>query len=244
MFKENFGDYIDQFIFDQIGMVFPAESMLGCGSLLESNHLGKFPKDAIVWGSGSDGSPLKKEQLQHLNIYSVRGPLTRQKINIDCDLGDPGFLIPCFIKPRFKKDRITYIPHWANYDKYKRNQMTIGENLLVNPFGIFEQIIDDINSSSFVMTNSLHGAIVAQAYNIPWAPVKTKQETMPNIFKWHDLFLYLGLDFKPYFVSNYKEAQDWWKQHGDKIKKPEIGQIIGSFPWRDHLVEAILDRDS
>ncbi|MGY6695273.1 MAG: polysaccharide pyruvyl transferase family protein [Roseinatronobacter sp.] len=55
---------------------------------------------------------------------------------------------------------------------------------IVSPREDFRVVIDSIRSAELVLTESLHGAIIADAFRIPWRAVALSP--MFNWFKWRD----------------------------------------------------------
>ena len=114
----------------------------------------------------------------------MRGPKTRDALlqnGIDCPehYGDPALLLPLFYSPARKvSGKISIIPNCITLTKYGSPLINIltkeyGCNLI--HMGIYDKwtdIIDIITGSSFVMSESLHGLIVAETYNIPCAWVE------------------------------------------------------------------------
>lgn len=59
--------------------------------------------------------------------------------------------------------------------------------------------IDEINRSEKVITSAMHGAIVADALRVPWAPIITSNEILA--FKWHNFSNLLNLQYKPFQIT-------------------------------------------
>jgi len=163
--------------------------VLSIGSML------KYSKPNYnVWGTGF----LRNDQnFIGGNIIAVRGPYTAQCL-VDlgypkCDVyGDPALLLPLVYKPLSKpKVGSCLIPHVVDYisfmNKYK------GIKILNLETYDCASIIDDIVSSSFVLSSSLHGVIVSHAYGIPALWVKGKRTGTDGI-KFKDYFASVGLD--------------------------------------------------
>lgn len=242
---KNFGDYIGHWMLERLGCHFsdkPSSCLISCGSIINQGIMRPGTK-WVIWGSGiAADSQINESNVRNfgrMKIYSVRGPRTAKKLGYpDLPQGDPALLIPIFYNNRAKKDRVVYVPHWWSYKKVAKDMYgsmkETGADLIINPMvpaNHFLSIIDDICTAKFVLTNSLHGAIVAQAYGIPWAPCRTRPEGPLDVFKWTDWFQYLGLEnLYPDTVSNYEEGKGWWLGVKDRIKKPQIGTIIKACP--------------
>ena len=66
----------------------------------------------------------------------------------------------------------------------------------ISPMENLESIVYNISSARFVITESLHGAILADAYRIPWTPVASPFISRAA-FKWHDWCQSLHLSYSP-----------------------------------------------
>lgn len=166
--------------------------LLALGSLLGGN--GFF--DATVWGSGIKSfdqiaTLSKRKYFQKLDIRSVRGPLTRDAL-IGCGYkcpekyGDPAVLMPLIYKPEVeKKSEIGAILHF-------KHNIAIPEN--VKNIDIrtddYENFINEICSCKKVISSSLHGIILAEAYGIPAVFLAEGREG--EMFKYYDWYYSTG----------------------------------------------------
>ena len=136
--------------------------------------------------------PTSTESRGKFSSYSVRGPLTARALNIPLrkSIGDSAFL--CLTTDRFKelftlkkKYRVSVIPHhqtattidWETIGK-------VGELHFIDPRKDFFRVFEDIAQSECVLTESLHGAIFADALRTAWQPFRMGHRF--NMFKWHD----------------------------------------------------------
>lgn len=126
---------------------------------------------SIVYGSGfltkSIADKFCKKNIP-LDIYAVRGPLTREALTksgyiVPEIYGDPAILLPLFYKPKIKENKNDYvvIPHWSKINEYNTR------NILSPITNDWKYFIDEIVSSNIVISASLHGVIIAEAYGIP-----------------------------------------------------------------------------
>lgn len=164
---------------------------------------------SIIWGSGllHPVDFLKKPK----KVLAVRGPLTRQhlmKCGIDCPeiYGDPALLFPILYKPTIeKKYKIGIIRHFTEQSievKIPRN-INPKDVLLIDicKYGKWTNFIDQILSCESILSSSLHGLIVSEAYHIPNLWVSFKKSTSPYAyFKYEDFYLSVNkLDIKTPF---------------------------------------------
>ena len=104
----------------------------------------------------------------------VRGPISQRKlreVGIDVPAyGDPAILLPIFVNESIKKHDVGIVPHWTHYDHIKN--MYPSENVITvwaeNPLDVVKRITE----CRIIISSSLHGIIIANAYNIPAAWVE------------------------------------------------------------------------
>ncbi len=179
--SENLGDTLSpvvvNYMLDQKGInpdkeVSSRKHLYAVGSVLTAGI-----QDATVWGSGvlnaSLGYRLEK---RNLDVRAVRGPLTRAILmdygyNVPSVYGDPAILLPEIYSPvKIDKDcRYGLIIH-KDYDLSKALQSDLAKNI-VKKLDIctadYKKFIDQLNSVEVVISSSLHGVILAEAYGIP-----------------------------------------------------------------------------
>ena len=176
---ENFGDFLTPYIVEKLTnkkpiLVSPKSkfSFFFKHSLMIGSIISRSQKRTLVWGSGI----IKKDDLINGgNFLAVRGPKTAQRIK---DLGyastevygDPALLLPILYNPKIeKKYTIGIIPHFFHYEELvnvypEKDKTVLFINLLTNNV---EDVINQILSCEKIISTSLHGLIVAHAYQIP-----------------------------------------------------------------------------
>lgn len=236
---ENFGDVLSPIILDYMlnlkGLNKNSKTrknytfMSGLGSVITDKRFIK----KTVWGSGSFGKnpyPGLTRHFARLDIRSLRGPLSEKllieskilKKPVNC-YGDPGVLMPLIYKKSdvTKKYKVSVIPHYK--DKIDSNFHVI--NLLTKDW---KHVIDEIVESELVISSSLHGIIIAEAYGVP-AIWLHNEHSNQKTFKYFDYYASTGRD-DPICVSSIEE--------GLNAKTPEvpnldkiIKQLLDSFPY-------------
>lgn len=88
--------------------------------------------------------------------------------------------------------------------------------------------VECIAGAGFVLTGSLHGAILAQAYGVPWAAYDDDGyiDAPP---KWQDWAAYLGVNLE--FVANLAEGERWWARSGRHGKIRDLARLLAAFPY-------------
>lgn len=183
----NWGDDLNVYMLERMTgkKVVPAEMLVfknlhhkyACiGSVLPSC----MNRNTIVWGSGCMNFELQiiKGQ-QPKAVKAVRGPLTRKYLmynGIECPevYGDPALLLPLVYQPKdtTKKYKISFIPHHRDWDDKSALYKLIGEYKDVHVINMTDydewtDVIDEIVQSEVVLSSSLHGLIVSDAYGVP-----------------------------------------------------------------------------
>jgi pyruvyltransferase len=171
-------------------------SYLGIGSIISRANA-----SSIVWGSGAFGTETKTNLSKKAKYLAVRGPLTRNllRINgINCPevYGDPALLIPgVFNPPVQKKYKIGVILRWSETDWHDVDADSDVRKINLGTSDI-EGTLTEILSCERIISSSLHGIILADAYGIPSAWLSS---TTPKglEFKFYDYFLSVNKIQKP-----------------------------------------------
>ena len=245
----NLGDYITEILVRHMGYEPDYASNIehgsqshrqclwGVGSLLDRQWVERSRCNIHVWGCGYSGdASFNSAHLAKCEIHAVRGPLTKRILKIDrrIPVGDPALLLPEFwpISRGGEPGEVIYVPHFNGKDAIDRQYLDrIGASRMVNiacQRSEFWSFVREIANARFVMTSSLHGAILSQAYGTPWAlciPSGTKLN-MP--FKWSDWFAYLKIEGSA--VDNIDSAKEWWENEGQYGKSEDISPVFDAFP--------------
>ncbi len=245
-FKEkiNFGDLLSPIILSflttkNIYHVYNKYSnrkhLLALGSILHESN-----SNSIVWGSGfiSSDSTWKSAPKK---IYAVRGPMTRKKIidlNQECPkvYGDPALLMPMFYYPKInKKYEIGIVPHfidknnnWINkISSSKPNKIKVIDVQNKNPLIIISEILE----CECIISSSLHGLIISDAYKIPSLWVKFSEQIIGGNFKFNDYYLSFERSKRiPIKIDNYTKIEDLVKKVDLKKINLDLDNLINSFP--------------
>ncbi|MEJ6783838.1 polysaccharide pyruvyl transferase family protein [Aminobacter sp. Piv2-1] len=202
----NFGDSISPLIVrhlsgkEVVHRTVPHCDVVAVGSLIDTVVRKQWRRDIAfrlsrikVWGSGSF-KPHRVRKHRRLDVFAVRGPLTRDAMNLDPDLplGDPGLLIDRLQPLVAKRYRWGIIPHVVDADASIISEVSNGtENSIVinlrNPDLL--ETIRQIMSCDFIVSSSLHGVIAADALGIPHLWTKVGDKVFGVDWKFRDYFL-------------------------------------------------------
>jgi len=143
----------------------PADSadIVCVGSIL--GNLVKPDYKGVILGSGK----LFEDGIvpPHARILALRGPLTARGVPGDYALGDPGLLADELVAVRDKKYDLGIIPHWSDYTLERDPRFLKYNPIIIRSDGDPLTIIQRIGSCRKIVSSSLHGLILADAFNIP-----------------------------------------------------------------------------
>jgi pyruvyltransferase len=190
----NFGDLLTELICDHYGLratyAIPYYAQLiGVGSILD-----RIPSDfaGYVLGSGF-GRQQSFRPLRAARILAARGPLTWERLGrpTDCVLGDPGLLARHLLSDEpAKKYHLGLLPHYADRDLPQLAQLAAqhpDDVLFIDATRPALEVFHNIAQCEGVFSSSLHGLIVADAFQIPSA-WKACEQVLGGGFKFADHF--------------------------------------------------------
>ncbi len=209
--------------------------------LLALGSIFHYAKDNdTIWGTGINPFWQKPRSIfsffkraKNLDIRAVRGPLTRDYIlnnlNMDCPkvYGDPVLLISKLFPELKRKPKKEYgiIPHLSDISLFANNPH------LISPKEDWKKVIKSILECKFIISSSLHGLIVAEAFGIPARWIHSS--TLPS-YEWQGTFKY-----NDYYASTNRSLDDYattleqaLKMGGkEKIKDFNYKALLDSFPY-------------
>lgn len=153
--------------------VLETKHLYAVGSILSMGY-----QNATIWGSGflENLSMIRKffhhYPLRRLDIRAVRGPYSRDlliQLGHECPecYGDPVLLMPLFYEavPNREIDDFVIIPHFS---KEKLYRSVYGDNVVISMItNDYKSVINRICSAKKVISSSLHGIILGEAYGVP-----------------------------------------------------------------------------
>lgn len=134
--------------------------------------LGHVQPSSVVWGTGSFGSEGKSNIELGERYLAVRGPLTRARLEMykqGCPrtYGDPALLVPDYHPRTFEPTHeVGVVLRWSER-KRKRSFNIEGATLIDLETDSVESTIDKMLACQKIISTSLHGLILADAYGIP-----------------------------------------------------------------------------
>ncbi len=173
----NFGDELNTVLWPALLPDFfdddPAERFIGIGSVLDRRHNGGCAK--LVAGSGYGGYQELPELGDAWTISWVRGPRTARLLGLPdgFGIGDPASLLPLTgLVPVGPTVRIAFMPHFESAAVGAWDAATAASGIvLIDPRGEPLEIAAAIAGCDVLMSEAMHGAIVADAMGVPWIAI-------------------------------------------------------------------------
>lgn len=167
-------------------------------------------------GAGYSGAP-------HLGpdsrIDFVRGPMTSANMGWVRSITDPAILVSEQYAKGEVEHEIAFLPRADR----RRNPREDGI-AFIDPARDAHSVIGDISRCDLLLTESLHGAIVADSLRVPWISMYVPDHN----FKWHDWCRSMNMVWNPI-----DESLDWAR----KLAVPQLS----ADSVRKHKVRAILE---
>lgn len=224
--SENFGDCLAPMIAEKISGIqhvfvndnTPKYCILG--SILNDDCI----STAEVWGAGFVQP--QKNPPRPLKIHAVRGPMSMgvyRANGISCPktFGDPALLMPrLFPMELTGEHEIGIVAHWVDRECINLLFGHLPVKIIdcMNPV---QQVLTEILSFRSIISTSLHGLIVAQAYGIPAAWATVSGRVIGGGFKFRDYFASVGC--KP--MEHVYRAGDNPQQWIEAVKYQTIGNF-------------------
>ncbi len=132
-------------------------------------NLLKHSGDLHVWGSGFIRADSRMIWPQRIHLHAVRGELSARRVGgaVSC-LGDPGILASLLIdRPRDKAVEVAIVPHRVDSEWLASRLPARNHWQIVNPEQPVFDVLEKIAAAELVLSSSLHGLVVADAFEIP-----------------------------------------------------------------------------
>lgn len=161
--------------------------LLGVGSIMKAVR----QKD-VVWGTGIMRETDTFKNLEKTIFLAVRGRMTADKLrcsgaSVPEIYGDPALLLPFMYRPKSAiKYKVGLIPHYVENKEPVFARLEKQGGHIIDIKLPWEKVVDEILSCEYIISSSLHGIIIAEAYgvNAQWLLVSDK--VLGNGFKFKD----------------------------------------------------------
>jgi succinoglycan biosynthesis protein ExoV len=197
----NFGDELNHAVWNHfLPGAFDEDDgtqFVGIGTLL-NDRLPGAPRTVVCGaGVGYYGPPQPDGSWR---IYCVRGPLSARALNLDASLAitDPAMLVARLpvVEGVPVTRRCAFLPHWESAPDAWRDVCDASQVAFIDPRWPPAQVLDAVRGTALLLTEAMHGAIVADALRVPWVAVRTRPQI--KAFKWEDWCQSVGVDYRPH----------------------------------------------
>jgi succinoglycan biosynthesis protein ExoV len=199
--------------------------LVGIGTLINT----KIPPAhrVVIFSSGCGYGDLPKEIPQSWHFYGVRGPISAQILGLSPDLalGDGAILVRTLRLPKSPVHHaVSFMPHWesAVFGAWPKICQEAGINF-IDPRDTVENVLDQIRGSEKMLCASMHGAILADAFRVPWVAVRAFGKG--HVQKWSDWAGALDMDvrFAEVPASSIDEMiHDLWPRLRNLIRRMKL----------------------
>lgn len=178
----NYGDRLNEWLWPKVfnpamTKIRPDTTFYGIGTIIGIKQ--PFEGPSYIFGSGCGywGQPLVDETR---TTQFVRGPHSAVHLPENPrSITDPAYLIGRLVAPAAKRDGVGWMPRWdvtPEPSRYKGCK-------LIRPQDPVDDVIAAINGCELLLTETLHGAITADALRVPWISFARSRK---HDFKWLD----------------------------------------------------------
>lgn len=229
---KNFGDELNEIMWREIiqdGFFDDNEEtlFLGIGSIIWDNYPPKAKK--VIVGSGYGGyTKVPDIKDGSWAISFVRGPKTAKVLNIE-----PSHAITdAAILTRFidfenhkKKYAVSFMPHWESIGRGEWESACLISGIkYIDPTKDVLEIIKDISKSELLLTEAMHGAILADTLRTPWVAMEPIAQLHRN--KWFDWSESMNLDLR-FRETPASSPRDAWAKFSGGSGLGKLSQLGG-----------------
>lgn len=211
----NFGDELNGWLWEKIFPDIKTKSInstfIGIGTILDK-RINKIKNKKIIFGTGIRSIKNLPNFDNSWDIRFVRGPLSAKaikqyfkSIKYICDSA----LCVGLLKWKYiTKDKfIGFIPHYYTALDYNCTLISNESGMhYIDPTQDVETVIKEIRRCKLVVTEAMHGAIIADIFRVPWLRVNMyscKKESMEvSNFKWADWGESLQVETSPIILGD------------------------------------------
>lgn len=259
----NVGDDLNPWLFNKLfPTVFTEKSktaLLGIGTQINDVLLSRINAEKIVVFSTGVGYgtrhfvnlPIVDETW---DIICLRGPLSAQALQVSQDLAitDGGLLVKKFFDPNqyTKKHKFSFMPHLKQAVEGGNSWKIVCERAgfqYIDPRWSVEKVVEAITTSEVILTEAMHGAILADTMRVPWIAIQTSSEVFG--FKWLDWCLSVGVPYRPETLPNLQDPTrkkltiDPWIQKREAVSTmTKIAKTILPVLSKDAQIDLLSNR--
>jgi hypothetical protein len=237
----NYGDYISELLLDVFGPI-ERDVILKdvtttfhlIGSTISDVWIEKATKSAsrpVFWGCGCRGSPIRIDRSAYV-VHGVRGWDSHWLLGGSVPvIGDSGLLLPLLISKEQQVfgDTPIFVPHFLDSAADLRDESVRIISPRIVCLSELREVVLTIANASFVLAGSMHAAVTAIAYDVPFAFYRSgPQGFLDCPPKWTDLASVHG--FEADFVCSIEEGQRWYNAIEATLRVPSLSRLLAHAP--------------
>ncbi len=201
--RGNFGDDLNPHVWRALlpDRVTEADfTLVGIGSILNAKTFETIDRarPLVILGSGASYGP-PPEIEPHWQLLALRGPLTARLLGREeAAITDGAILLaacPGLAPVSRPRSGVVFMPHAMSASPHWQVAAAQAGMDYVDPSWPVLDVLERIGRARLVVTEAMHGAIVADALRIPWVPVRLSPRF--DTFKWLDWTLSMGVPLAP-----------------------------------------------
>ncbi|HEY9549390.1 MAG TPA: polysaccharide pyruvyl transferase family protein, partial [Kiloniellaceae bacterium] len=207
----NFGDDVNPFLLERVfaKRLIASETVciMGIGTIINDRNVAALDRYStkIIFSSGAGYEELRNSLDSSWRVACVRGPKTAAMMKVDASKAvcDGAVLLSDYydIVPAARRERVAFVPHVNTTWAIGRGLREICGELglaYVSPDLPRDEFVREISRSDLVLTEAMHGAILADAMRTPWVCCHIM---FHNRFKWEDWCASVGVAYDPVFLG-------------------------------------------
>jgi succinoglycan biosynthesis protein ExoV len=230
----NFGDDLNLWLWPKLlGDLLDQDEQtlfVGIGTILTA-ELPPAPLK-VVFGSGVwFGRPLPVID-EKFDIYCVRGPRSAEVLGLPRETGviDPGVLVRDFVPQNVPQTEVGFMPHHYSARLGDWRLICHDANVqYIDPEHSVESVLSQIQRCKLLITEAMHGAIIADALRVPWIPVKSYSHILE--FKWNDWCDSVELPYEPvrlFPIWQLSAQASWLRRTVHYAKRTYLARVFKS----------------
>ncbi|MFO1514855.1 MAG: polysaccharide pyruvyl transferase family protein [Verrucomicrobiota bacterium] len=170
---------------------------VGIGTLL--NDRLPHARRTVVFGTGVGYGTCPAVPDASWTVYCVRGPITAAALGLSAELAitDPAALVATLgVRTHADGRAPAFMPHHLSAPLVDWSTLCSDASLrFIDPRWSVDEVLGSLKRTSLLITEAMHGAILADALRVPWIPTVCAEQILA--LKWVDWCRSMGLHYQP-----------------------------------------------
>lgn len=216
--QPNFGSELNRWLWPKLrpDLFNPedATAFVGIGTLLNNKLFERIQpaQQVSIFSTGVGYEQPIKQIPASWTIHCLRGPFSAKWLELpeQTAITDGGLLVAQILKPVTHRIGCSFMPHIHSAIAAAESWQRICQKAniqYIDPRWSVDRVLTAVGSSDHLLSEAMHGAIVADALRVPWTPITTS----PRIyaFKWQDWCASMGLPYLPHRLPPLADYTRW-----------------------------------